>query len=77
VYFLIYFITTVSARQFVGIILSQVRLFLEEESIRCLCWPGNSPYLNPIENCWHILGTKIAGKKPENNVQLQACITRI
>ena len=23
-------------------------------------WPGNSPDLNPIENCWHIMKNKIA-----------------
>ena len=29
-----------------------------------LNWPGISPNLNPIENCWYIMCTKVASKKP-------------
>ena len=27
-------------------------------------WPGNSPDLNPIENCWNLLKTKVASNDP-------------
>ena len=40
-------------------------------------WPGISPDLNPIENCWHIMGTKIAEKKTSTKLTLQENIIRL
>lgn len=31
---------------------ASIRSFFEEEEIMVLPWPGNSPDMNPIENCW-------------------------
>ena len=31
----------------------KVTRYLESKQINILEWPGNSPDLNPIENCWH------------------------
>ena len=30
----------------------KVTRFLEQKQTNVLKWPGNSPGLNPIENCW-------------------------
>jgi len=30
--------------------------FLWTTGVKTLTWPGNSPELNPIENCWHAWG---------------------
>ena len=30
----------------------KVTRFLEQQQINVLEWPGNSPDLNPIKNCW-------------------------
>lgn len=32
---------------------------LLNENIDILSWPGNSPDLNPIENCWAVLKSKV------------------
>lgn len=40
-------------------------------------WPGNSPDLNPIENCWKIMGNAIAKKKPRNKRELMETIVRV
>ena len=37
-------------------------------------WPGNSPDLNPIENCWVILKQKAAAYNPSSLTHLKQVI---
>ena len=39
-----------------------------------LDWPGNSPYLNPIENLWPRLKKLVALKKASNRRELTTAI---
>lgn len=55
----------------------QVADFLKESNIKALAWPGNSPDCNPIENCWHEIGKKLAQKKPGNKRELQEAIVHV
>lgn len=51
--------------------------FLNDASVRTLTWPGNSPDLNPIENCWFMIGRKITDKKPRSLRELQETIVHV
>jgi len=55
----------------------QVKDFLRSAGIRTLTWPGNSPDLNPIENCWQVLGHRLSQKKPVNKRELQEAIVDV
>ena len=37
----------------------KVSYFLPENNVQVLDWPGNSPDLNPIENCWSFIKRKL------------------
>ena len=54
-----------------------MQTYLKTCGIKFLDWSGNSPDHNPIENCWHIMGTKIAEKKPSTKLTLQESIIRV
>ena len=42
-----------------------VKRWLEEQEIQLICpWPGSSPDLNPIENCWAVMKKKVSALKP-------------
>lgn len=40
-------------------------------------WPGNSPDLNPIENCWAVLKRKVAEKNPTSIASLKDAIKTV
>lgn len=37
-----------------------VKTFLQQNNIPLLCWPGNSPDMNPIENVWELVKRELA-----------------
>lgn len=51
-----------------------VSKFLNENKVKLLDWPGNSPDLNPIENLWEVMKREIA---KENITTKQRLIERL
>ena len=49
----------------------KITSYLEQKQISVLEWPGNSPDLNPIKNCWHKMKKKMFEKKTPNSKILQ------
>lgn len=55
-----------------------VRAWLQENGIQVLePWPGSSPDLNPIENCWVVLKREIRKRKPASLVELRRAILEV
>lgn len=44
----------------------KVTAWLQRKKIMVLEWPGNSPDLNPIENCWHQMKMLLSNRKTPN-----------
>jgi len=40
-------------------------------------WPSNSPDLNPIENIWAIMKSRLGDMNPRNKEQLVACVRQV
>src|SRR5215469_17260486 len=38
----------------------KVTEFLQNKGIQMIEWPGNSPDLNPIENCWNLMKNRLS-----------------
>jgi transposase len=55
----------------------KVNEFLDSAGVVRLPWPGNSPDLNPIENCWKVIGCKLGAKKPRNKRELKEAIIHV
>lgn len=51
-----------------------IRRFLEDELVPVMKWPSQSPDMNPIENLWEILDTKIRVESYSNRDQLFAAL---
>ena len=55
-----------------------VKDWLAQSNIELLSpWPGNSPDLNPIENCWLLLKRKVAVRNPTSLKELRHAITSV
>jgi transposase len=44
--------------------------WMKKQKIRVVDWPSNSPDLNPIENLWSTLKSRIQQRSPENMTQV-------
>ena len=45
--------------------------------IESLTWPGNSLYLNPVENCWHYMGKGIREKRRKSLKEMKKIIEAV
>lgn len=54
-----------------------VKKWLSDHSISVLEWPGNSPDLNPIENCWHQMKVALKNKDVASVPRLKAELVKL
>ena len=47
-----------------------------QSEFKVIDWPGNSPDLNPIENCWGILKAELGKKTFANIAEMREALTR-
>ena len=48
-----------------------------KSKVEVLDWPGNSSYLNPIENLWSYIKNKVAKKQPSSAKELITAIKEV
>lgn len=53
------------------------KTFKQENEINVLPWPGNSPDLNPIENLWAIIKTKLRSRDCTTKTKMIAAVFEI
>lgn len=51
-----------------------VKAFIEENNIRVLDWPAQSPDMNPIENLWRYVKLEVAKIQPKTKNELKEAI---
>ena len=52
-----------------------VKRFLKDREIPTWEWPGNSPYLNPIENAWNLMKNNAQEKHPTSITDMNKMLT--
>ena len=52
----------------------KVAKWMEDHGVNTLCWPTQSPDLNPIENLWFKIGQLIAKDKPTTKKLIELII---
>jgi transposase len=55
----------------------RIKKFLETNNIKTIDWPGNSPDLNPIENCWAHMKNMVAKKDVGSVPKLSEAIKEV
>uniref|UniRef100_A0AAZ3QKV1 Tc1-like transposase DDE domain-containing protein n=2 Tax=Oncorhynchus tshawytscha TaxID=74940 RepID=A0AAZ3QKV1_ONCTS len=62
--------TLMTTRMTTSYTASSVRYFLQDRNVSVLPWPVKSPYLNPIEHFWDLLGRRVRARAiPPRNIQ--------
>lgn len=56
---------------------AKVKHYLHNAGIQNLAWPGNSPDLNPIENCWALLKRFVAKKNTKTKEGFKQAIKEV
>jgi transposase len=55
----------------------KVSKFLKEKDVDVITWPGNSPDLNPIENAWKVMKSRVRRLATSNLEELKKEIVRV
>jgi transposase len=55
----------------------KIKTLLWTNNIKTSDWPGNSPYLNPIENCWAHMNNMLAKKDSRLILKLSEAIPQV
>ena len=51
--------------------------YLWKSNVKVFDWPGNCPYLNPIENLWSYIKNKVAEKQPFSARELVTAVKKV
>jgi transposase len=54
-----------------------IKAFLAQQDFQVIDWPGNSPDLNPIENCWNHLKNMLKKKDTSSVPKLISAIKEL
>ena len=51
--------------------------FFSKNKIELMCWPPNSPDINPIENIWNLIKNNVRSKHYNNKKEMIYEVTKI
>ena len=55
----------------------RIKTFLQDKPFEVIDWPGNSPDLNPIENCWNYMKNKLKEVDISSVPRLQEALLKL